>query len=62
MSDKPFDPVPSSTLGKDFAIFRESGFLVTLGIFLLMMVIGAGILVYANSAYGIPPLPEWLRG
>ncbi|HST95960.1 MAG TPA: hypothetical protein VLJ78_14395 [Microvirga sp.] len=61
MSDKPFDPVPKSNLGKDFAIFRQPGFLITLAIYLLMTALGIALLVWANTAHGISPLPSWLR-
>jgi hypothetical protein len=61
LSDKPFDPVPESTLGKDFSVFRQPGFLIILAIYLLMMTLGIGLLVWANTTHGISPLPSWLR-
>jgi hypothetical protein len=51
---KPSYPVPESTLGKDFSVFRDPGFLITLAIFLVMSALGIGLLVWANSTYGIP--------
>jgi hypothetical protein len=61
LSDKPFDPVPKSNLGKDFAIFRQRGFLIVLAIYLIMMAFGIALLVWANTVHGISPLPSWLR-
>ncbi len=48
-------PVPKSTLGKDFAVFREPGFLVTLGIYVLIVAAAVGITMWASSTHGIPP-------
>jgi hypothetical protein len=49
-------PVPRSTLGKDFSVFRDPGFLVVLGIYFLMVAAGIGITVWASSTHGIPPI------
>jgi len=50
---------PSSSLGKDFRIFRDPGFLVTLLLIGLIAAIGAYILVHASNKYGIPIREYW---
>jgi hypothetical protein len=48
-----------SILKQDFAIFGDVGFLVTLGLVLLILAIGTGILIWASEKYGIPVSPYW---
>ncbi len=48
-----------SILKQDFAIFGDVGFLVTLGLVLLLLAIGTGFLIWASERYGIPVSPYW---
>lgn len=48
-----------SSLRKDFRIFRDRGFLVTLALIGLLAAIGALILVWASNEYGIPVRQFW---
>jgi hypothetical protein len=50
---------PGSSLRKDFRIFLEPGFLVTLALIGLLAAIGAYILVHASNEYGIPVREYW---
>jgi len=56
VSKKSSHPVPRSTLGKDFVIFRDPGFLVVLGIYFLFAAAAIGITAWASSTYGISPI------
>ncbi len=49
-------PRSTGSLGRDFGIFSDPGFLVTLFIMLAIFAAGVGILLYTNSEYGIWPL------
>jgi hypothetical protein len=49
----------SSSLRKDFGIFLDLGFLVTLAIILLLAGAGAYLLVQASNDYGIPLREYW---
>jgi hypothetical protein len=49
----------NSTLKKDFRIFGDPGFLVTLLIIGILSGLGAYILVHASNQYGIPISPYW---
>jgi hypothetical protein len=49
----------TSSLRKDFRIFRDPGFLVTLLLIGLLAAIGAYILVHASNEYGIPIREYW---
>lgn len=55
MAKKHSYSAPKSTLGKDFSVFRDMGFLVTLGIYVLIVAAAIGITVWASSTHGIPP-------
>ncbi len=55
MSRSPY-PRSTGSLGRDFGIFGDVGFLVTLFIMLAVFAAGAAILLYANSEHGIWPL------
>jgi hypothetical protein len=44
-----------SSLQKDFAIFREPGFLITLVLILLLGAALTGVLLYSTTKYAIPP-------
>ncbi len=46
-------PRSTGSLGRDFGIFSDPGFLVTLFIMLAIFAAGVGILLYTNSEYGI---------
>jgi len=48
-----------SSLGKDFRIFGDPGFLVTLVVIGLLCALGAYILVEAVNSYGIPIRDYW---
>ncbi|WP_262028799.1 hypothetical protein [Microvirga sp. Mcv34] len=48
-----------SSLRKDFRVFRDPGFLVTLFLIGLLAAVGALILVLASSEYGIPIRQFW---
>jgi hypothetical protein len=50
---------PGSSLRKDFRVFRDPGFLVTLLLIGLLAVIGAYLLVQASNEYGIPVREYW---
>ena len=50
-----FDREPPGTLGKDFRVFRQPGFLVALGLTLVLVAVGAGVLVAVNMEYGVSP-------
>jgi hypothetical protein len=49
----------ASSLSKDFRIFRDPGFLVTLFLIGLLAAVGALILVWASNEYGIPVWQVW---
>lgn len=49
----------SSSLKKDFRIFRDPGFLVTLLVVGFLCALGAFILIQANNRYGISIRPYW---
>ncbi|MBQ0824539.1 hypothetical protein HPT29_023405 [Microvirga terrae] len=49
----------TSSLRKDFRVFREPGFLVTLLLIGLLAAVGAYILVAASNDYGIPVREYW---
>jgi hypothetical protein len=49
----------SSSLRKDLRIFRDPGFLVTLLLIGVLMVIGAYILIQASNEYGIAVREYW---
>jgi hypothetical protein len=49
----------SSSLKKDFKVFRDPGFLVTLLIIGLLCALGAYILIRASNEYGIPIRQYW---
>lgn len=49
----------SSSLKKDFRVFGDPGFLVTLVIIGVLCAIGAYILVHAANRYGIPVREYW---
>jgi hypothetical protein len=49
----------NSTLRKDFRIFGDLGFLVTLLIIGILAGIGAYVLIKASNTYGIPIGPYW---
>jgi hypothetical protein len=51
----------SSSLKKDFRVFRDPGFLVTLLIMGFLCALGAYILIQANNRYGISVRPYWDR-
>jgi hypothetical protein len=53
--ERPSRPSSSSSLSKDFRILLDPGFLVSLVLIGLLAGIGAGILLYANTQYGISP-------
>ena len=44
-----------STVQKDFAIFLEPGFLITLVLILLLGAALTGVLLYSTTKYAIPP-------
>ena len=44
-----------SSVQKDFAIFRELGFLTTLVLILLLGAARTGVLLYSTTKYAIPP-------
>jgi hypothetical protein len=46
-------------LRKDFRIFLDPGFLVTLAVIGLLAAVGAYILVQAANEYGIPVREYW---
>ena len=48
-----------NVLKRDFGIFAEPGFLVTLAIVGLIGGIGAWILIHFDNTYGIPIAPYW---
>ncbi|MGO4570696.1 hypothetical protein [Microvirga sp. 2TAF3] len=48
-----------SSLRKDFRIFGDPGFLVTLLVIGTICAIGAAILVHAANTYGIPIRDYW---
>ncbi len=48
-------PEPPSSFARDFRIFLDPGFLVSLVLIGLLCGIAAGILLYANMKYGISP-------
>ncbi|WP_165820166.1 hypothetical protein [Microvirga sp. KLBC 81] len=48
-----------SSLRKDFRVFRDPGFLVTLFLIGFLMAIGAYVLVHASNEYGIPVQDYW---
>ena len=48
-----------NVLKRDFGIFAEPGFLVTLAIVGLIGGIGAWILIHSANTYGIPIAPYW---
>jgi hypothetical protein len=48
-------PEPSSSLRRDFRIFLDPGFWVALALIGLLCAAAAGILLYANTRYGISP-------
>ncbi|EIM27162.1 hypothetical protein [Microvirga lotononidis] len=48
-----------SSLRKDFRIFRDRGFLVTLFLIGLLAAISAIVLVGASNEYGIPLSQVW---
>jgi hypothetical protein len=50
---------PRSTLWKDFAIFGDAGFLVTLALLLVLMALATGILLWASEKYSIPLSGYW---
>ncbi|MXQ12376.1 hypothetical protein [Microvirga makkahensis] len=50
---------PSSSLRKDFRIFRDPGFLVTLVLIGLLAAVGTYILIHASNEYGIPIREYW---
>jgi hypothetical protein len=50
---------PSSSLRKDFRIFRDPGFLITLILIGVLLAAGAYILVHASNEYGIPIRVYW---
>jgi len=50
---------PARSLRKDFRIFREPGFLVTLLLIGLLAAAGASILIAASNEYGIPVREFW---
>lgn len=50
---------PSSTLRKDFRIFRDPGFLITLVLIGILAAIGTYLLVWASNEYGIPLREYW---
>ncbi len=49
----------SSSLKKDFRIFLDPGFLVTLLLIGFLAAVGAYILVHASNEYGIPIREYW---
>ncbi|WP_162820179.1 hypothetical protein [Microvirga calopogonii] len=49
----------ASSLRKDFLIFRDRGFLVTLFLIGLLAAIAALVLVHASNEYGIPVSQVW---
>lgn len=49
----------SSSFRKDFGIFRDAGFLVTLLIIGILCALGTYILVQAANDYGIPVRQYW---
>lgn len=55
MPDPLFDPEPPSTFAKDFKVFGEPGFLVSLLLGLLLFGAVGGTILYANILYGISP-------
>jgi hypothetical protein len=50
---------PSSSLRKDFRIFLDPGFLVTLVLIGLLAAAGIYLLVHASNQYGIPIREYW---
>jgi len=49
----------ASSLRKDFLIFRDPGFLVTLLLIGILAGVGALILVWASNEYGVPVWQVW---
>jgi hypothetical protein len=50
-----FNPEPPGTIGRDFKIFADPGFLVSLALGMLLIGIIAGVLLYFNAYYSISP-------
>ena len=49
------DSASKSQLARDFGIFLQPGFLVTLLLLLLLCALVAGAIVWGNVLYGISP-------
>jgi hypothetical protein len=49
----------TSSLKKDFGIFRDPGFLVTLILIGLLSAVTAYILIHASNEYGVPIRDYW---
>jgi hypothetical protein len=48
-----------SILKQDFAILGDAGFLITLVLVLLLLLVATGILIWTSEKYGIPVSPYW---
>jgi hypothetical protein len=49
----------NGTLKKDFRIFQDPGFLISLVLIGILAGMGAYILVHASNQYGVPVSPYW---
>jgi hypothetical protein len=50
---------PGSSLRKDFRIFLDPGFLITLVLVGLLSAVGIYLLVQASNEYGVPLREYW---
>jgi hypothetical protein len=50
---------PRGTLSKDFAIFGDAGFLVTLALLVVLMGVATALLIWASEKYSIPISGYW---
>jgi hypothetical protein len=55
MPKETFNPEPPGTIGRDFKIFADPGFLVSLALGMLLIGIIAGVLLYFNANDSISP-------